>query len=54
MLTFVSLLRIARVCLGRRSRGRYFFPLYSSRRLERCLAFMTVKMRAMDLRVVLL
>jgi len=53
-LTFVSLLRIARVFLARRSRGWYFFPLYISRRLLRCFWFMTVRTRAMDLRTVLL
>ena len=52
--TFVRRLRIARVFLGRRSRGAYFFFLYNSLRFWRAFWFITVMTRAMDLRTVLL
>ena len=43
-------LRMARVCLGRRSRGRYFFPLQKRRSCARWLALMTVRTFAIDFR----
>lgn len=52
--TLVNRLLIARVFFGRRSRGAYFFFLYSSRRFARAFWFMTVMTRAIDLRTVLL
>lgn len=42
--------RMARVCLGRRSRGRYFLFLKKRRMWWRCLALMMVRTRAIDLR----
>merc|ERR1719424_399523 len=46
--------RIARVFLGRRSRGVYFLPLYSLRASCFCFWLYTVRMRATDLRTILI
>lgn len=50
----VSLRRIARVFLGRRSSGRYFLFLYKRWSWARCAWLMTVRVRAIDLRTAVL
>jgi hypothetical protein len=45
---------MARVFLGRRSRGRYFLFLYASRSADFCFCDITVSTRAMEVRTTLL
>merc|ERR1719221_838701 len=46
--------RIARVFFGRKSRGTYFLPLHSLRASAFCFWLYTVRIRAMDLRTILI